>query len=334
MTIFNIIKNTKKPKLLVSFCNIFPNDLALGIVDYQNNQFQWIDLERIQKTVHGTTGIILSNNQYFCLTQLEGNSGLSVLNSKMELENFFSFPTSHDVHSIIPIDDGFLVTDTSKNRINKIVINYNKNELEEIEFWKYNNDETDTVHINSMTKCDGKIYISIMGQKDEKGWSFTENGKIIEIPTNRVICQNIHHPHSLLTIDDELYCLESKTSSIHRFSKMGNHEIILKLEGYLRGFTFDSKNFYVASSGVRKRSKGTGTVHVPVSTDPEDTHSWIYKINRKTLEYEKKDLTVFGTEIFDLVIIPSKIVLNLDEDAVLKRIWKYEEAVFNIRENR
>ncbi len=124
-------------KLLVSFCNVFPNDLALGIFDYQNNQFQWVDLERTQKIVHGITEIISLNNQYFCLTQLGENSGLSVLNSKMELENFFSFPTSRDVHSIIPIDDGFLVTDTSKNRINKMVINYNKNELEEIEFWKY-----------------------------------------------------------------------------------------------------------------------------------------------------------------------------------------------------
>ena len=38
-------------KLLVSFCNVFPNDLALGIFDYQNNQFQWVDLERTQKTV-------------------------------------------------------------------------------------------------------------------------------------------------------------------------------------------------------------------------------------------------------------------------------------------
>jgi len=163
--------------------------------------------------------------------------------------------------------------------------------------------------------------------KSKKGWSFTEGEKIIEIPTNRIICQNIDHPHSLLTIDDELYWLESKTSSIHRFSKIGNHEIILKLKGYLRGFTFDSENFYVASSGVRRRSKSSGTINVPPSTNLEDAHCWIYKINRKTLEYEKKDLTVFGTEIYDLVLVPSKIVLNRDEDAVLKRIWKYEEAV-------
>ncbi len=322
-------------KLLVSFCNVFPSDLALGIFDYQNNHFQWVELERTQKTVNGVTEIIFSNNQYFCLTQLGENSGLSVLNNKLELENFFSFPISRDVHSIIPIDDGFLVTDTSKNRINKMVINYNKNELEETEFWKYNNDEGDTVHVNSMTKCYGKTYISIMGHKIKKGWWFTEGGKIIEIPTNRVICQNIDHPHSLLTIDDELYWLESKTSSIHRFSKIGNHEIILKLKGYLRGFTFDSKNFYVASSGLRRRSRSSGKGgDIPVSTDPKDAHCWIYKINRETLEYEKKDLTVFGTEIFDLVIIPSKIVLNRDEDAVLKRIWKYEEAVFNMSKNQ
>ena len=78
-------------KLLVSFCNVFPNDLALGIFDYQNNQFQWVDLERTQKIVHGITEIISLNNQYFCLTQLGENSGLSVLNSKMELEIFFPF---------------------------------------------------------------------------------------------------------------------------------------------------------------------------------------------------------------------------------------------------
>jgi len=47
----------------------------------------------------------------------------------------------------------------------------------------------------------------------------------------------------------------------------------------------------------------------------------------------KKDLTVFGAEIFDLVIIPSEIILNHNEDPVLKRIWKYEEELSEEKNN-
>jgi len=319
-------------KLLVSFCNVFPRGFGLGIFDFENEAFEWVNLDKISDEIMGVTGITFHDSHYWILTQLKpgGVSSLAKLNKNFDLVQNFNLELTKDVHSLVPIDNGFLVTDTKRNRINKITLLENQLKVQEEIYWKYNDDETDTVHVNSMTKYDGKIYISIMGHKVGENWSLTEDGKIIEIPTNRIIYQNINHPHSLLTIDDELYCLESKTSNIHRFSKRRNHETILELNGYLRGISIDKNYFYIGASAFRRKSKSTGNLNAPIDLKPDDFHSWIYRVNKNDLSYEKKDMTMYAAEIYDILSIKHPYTISSDENPIVKRIWKYEDICLNI----
>ncbi|HVB66177.1 MAG TPA: DUF4915 domain-containing protein, partial [Candidatus Acidoferrales bacterium] len=323
----NYQKNTddsKSTKLLISFCNVFPKDLALGLFDFENYNFQYVDLHDV-KNLGGITGLIPHNGKFWFLTQESGISGFYCLNENFKIISPFHLNETKDAHSLTPFQDGFLITDTSRNRINKITISDDERRIQENEFWKYNSDMYDTVHINSIVCVGDKIFVSLFGQKPEQGWLNAKAGKIYEITENKEICNNLHHPHSLVTIDDYLYFLESGSGSIHRLSRKGDDEVVLKLKGYLRGITSDENYLYVGASARRRKSRSQGTPNVQESSDSDYTHSWIYRINKKTLKFEKKDLTPFGAEIFDLRIVSSEYVIPETKNPLVERIWKYED---------
>jgi len=319
-------------KLIISFCNVNTKNLALGIYEYENDNFNWIELDQ-ENIINGATGITYFKNRLWLLVQKNnGENNLCSINNNFELEKTYPLQMTKDAHSIIVHDNGFLVNDTKHNRLNKIEIINNQNEIKETEFWKYSNDLDDVVHVNSICKKDNKIFVSMFGKKSEEGWKFTKNGKIIIIPEKKIIFENIFHPHTLFVIENDMYCLESATGYVHKFSKKNGHEVILKLEGYVRGFTFDENYFYVGASARRRRSKSTGTQNVSEAVTDEDAQSWIYRIDRKTLEFERKSLAIYGEEIYDLMIYNQNDYHFSKKDVpILKRVWKYQDEIENYK---
>ncbi len=303
----------------------------LGLYDFENDQFSWVDLTETNKNILGIDGICSANNRYYLISQLKpgGISGLVVLNANLKVENNYQLVHSNDVHSIISYENGFLIADTGTNRINKILIN--KDVIVEDEFWRYDSEGKDTVHLNSITKLNNQIIAAMFGNKPKEGWQNVKSGKIIEVTTNSVICDNLFHPHSLITINDTLYWLESKTGSVHKYSEKNGHEIIMNFDGYLRGFAYDEKYFYVGASAKRRKSRSTGVLNDSISINPQDSHSWIYRINRNDLQYEKKMLTCYGSEIYDLFTLSKKYFID-NTQAIAKRIWHYEDEYLNLKE--
>jgi hypothetical protein len=108
----------------------------------------------------------------------------------------------------------------------------------------------------------------------------------------------------LTEIDGSLFFLESKTGNVHRISKTGKDEIILQLRSYLRGLTHDRKYLYIGGSARRKKSRSKGTLNVPETPDPDLARSLMFRVDKATLTWEMRDLTVFGLEIYDLLVLP------------------------------
>lgn len=189
----------------------------------------------------------------------------------------------------------------------------------------------DDVHLNSIVYTNDKIFVSIFGTKPKEGWHFAKSGKIIEIKENKEILHNLEQPHSLIEIEGCLYFLESKTGRVHRISKENKDEIILALKSYLRGIDHDKKYLYIGGSARRRIPTSPGTPNVPESQDDEYLHSYIFRIDRKSMKWERKDLTIFGTEIYDLLVIPDHYTVNNSEDAVIERIWKYNDEIESLR---
>jgi GT2 family glycosyltransferase len=329
---------------MISFCNVFPRGLSLGIFDFDTADFKWVDLSSIdvEEKIAGVTGLCFYKNRstrYCFSTQSENAiSALVTLDKDFNLDKIYRLSETHDAHSLVPFEDGLLITHTRGNRINRIQLggDYDAN-LCESEYWRYSDEQIDNVHVNSVAVVDNEVYVSLFGTKPKEGWKYARSGKIINISSNRVVCDNQFHPHSLLDIDGTLYWLESGTGKVFRYTETEGLEVVMKLPGYLRGITYDDKNFYIASSAARQQSRSTGTLNVAPS-NPDDMHSWIYRISREDLKVERRELTFFGAEIFDLVLLDDKIQFDAhwakDPTApVLRRLWRYDQEYLNLKES-
>ncbi len=64
--------------LLVSFCNVFPRGLALGVYDFDGGRFRGVDLAGVGQPVTGVTGLTSLGGEYWRLAQLlpAGSSAL------------------------------------------------------------------------------------------------------------------------------------------------------------------------------------------------------------------------------------------------------------------
>jgi len=319
-------------KLLLSFCNVFPRGLALGVYDCENEDFEWVNLDKVSDQLMGVTGMAFYDEHYWVAIQLKpgGMSTLAKLDKNFNLVKSFDLSLTMDVHSLIPVDNGLLVNDTKKNRVNKVTFVENQSKINEEIFWKYSEDEIDTFHVNSIAKKNKKIYVSMLGQKPEQGWRLAKSGKILDITNNTIILDQLEHPHSLFFIDDELFYFESRHGNVLKVSSQGKGETILKLSGYLRGITYDKNYLYIGSSAFRRKSKSTGKENPPDNLKPDDFHSWIYRINRNNLNYEKKDMTMYGAEIFDLLCITHPYTISKAEKPIIKRMWKYEDLILKL----
>lgn len=305
----------------------------MGVYDYDKEEFGWIDSNKIGENVMGINGIATRNKKYYVITQLRngGISGLAILNKEdLQFVKNYELQETNDAHSLIPYNDGFLITDTGKNRLVKFTIVHNEDRINETEFWRYNNDGIDTMHVNSVAKIGNQLFVAMFGAKPEEGWKEAKSGKILNITTKQTIFEGLHHPHSITAIDETLYWLESGTGIIHRYSNAKGHESFLKLDGYLRGLTFDKKYLYVAASGHRRKSRSTGVPNIPQSSTKEESRSWIYRIKRKNGGYERKELTYYGTEIYDLFLLEKKYDFIKYGNPIIQRLWKYEDTYFNL----
>ena len=212
-------------KLMISFCNVFPRGLALGIFDFDTAAFRWVDLSSINgnEKIAGITGVSFYKNRsmrYWFTTQSENSStALVTLDKGFNLDKIYRLSETRDAHSLVPFEDGLLVTHTQANRINRIQLGGDDaNVLIESEYWRYSDEQIDTVHVNSLAVVNSEVYVSLFGNKPKEGWAYARNGEIINISKNRLVCSNLFHPHSLLNIDGMLYWLESGTSNVFRFT--------------------------------------------------------------------------------------------------------------------
>lgn len=80
---------------MVSFCNIFPSGLAIGVFDYDPEDFKWIDLSNIYDytKITGATGLCTNKNlfiRYWATTQEVPNlSALVALDNSFKVLRFY-----------------------------------------------------------------------------------------------------------------------------------------------------------------------------------------------------------------------------------------------------
>jgi len=308
----------------------------LGVFDLESRSFSWVNLGVQERGVTGATGMARAEDRYYVLLQHEGgrNSLLS-LDNNLRVIGVWSLKRVQDGHSMVWRRGELYVVSTGTNSI--IKVRPDRQGVHEEEFWRYGHYSGDAVHINSLAFDDQGLYISLFGPKGQHdNWMYADGGQILFLEakdlTPRIVLEELFHPHSLCWWRGELFFAESRRGRICSLSRAGGgNRVEVKewavLPGYVRGLAGEGKQLYVAVSGLRRRSKSTGMRNTPPTDDSSLFESYIYQLDPLTGERSKERMTLYGTEIYDLLPIeedpdPESLIRG---DPVVCRLWASED---------
>jgi hypothetical protein len=315
------------PVLLVSFCNVFPPGLALGLYDFVTGAFQWLDLSPSGDDLRGVTGLTYHDGRYWCLAQIyRPGFGLVSLDDQFQVAATYDLGRLREAHSLTPFNGGLLIAETGRNRLVWVETPCPGQAPRVEEYWRHNDQNSDVVHLNAVAVHAGEVYVSLFGERPEEGWRLSRKGQIVNVTRNQVVYDDLAQPHSLLARGGDLLWLESATGQVHRVAPSGAHDVLARLDGFVRGLAATDDSLYVAASMARRRSRSMGTANAP-ATKAADKHSWLYRLDRAGTLQESRKLSSIGAEIYDVLVVPSVNQLAVDGviDPVVQRIWQCED---------
>ena len=117
----------------------------------------------------------------------------------------------------------------------------------------------DRCHLNGVA-FENKVprYVTAIGQSDiPGGWRPTKAkaGILMDVPANTVIATDLQMPHSPRIFDGKVYLLESASGNLLRVDpSSGDKEIVLTLDGFVRGMDRVGDFLFIGLSKLRKTS--------------------------------------------------------------------------------
>ena len=153
-----------------------------------------------------------------------------------------------DIHDVY-LDDQFVyLVGTSGNEI--IKLNSNGNELQR---WSFPG-EKDALHINCLSKWNGRIVFSAFGEFTEyRGYKGkTEKaGFVQDLYTGQRLITGLSQPHSLVPAGQNLFLANSEVKELSEYGPSGDLVRTLTLDGYTRGICLVNNTIYVGLSRSR-----------------------------------------------------------------------------------
>jgi uncharacterized protein (TIGR03032 family) len=117
----------------------------------------------------------------------------------------------------------------------------------------------DRCHLNGMALLNGKPkYATAFGTGNAfQSWrdEVTTTGVIIDIETNEIILEGLGMPHSPRIYNGELHVLLSATGELIRVNtEEKSYEVVLKIDGFVRGMDLYKDYLFIGLSKLRKNS--------------------------------------------------------------------------------
>jgi uncharacterized protein (TIGR03032 family) len=210
--------------------------------------------------VEGNTIILATLYQIHCFE--------NTLQSEQRVEEIFdacyvprvTYNTGYlDAHDVSRTKDGDIVfINTRFNCIAKLSTKYSFETVWKPDFISGIVDE-DRCHLNGMAMRDGKpAYVTAASKSNTvDGWRDRRNngGVVIDVQTNKVICEGLSMPHSPRIHNGKLYVLDSGTGRLGTVeqdsNEMGRFEEVTFCPGFVRGLSFHGDYAFVGLSKPR-----------------------------------------------------------------------------------
>ncbi|MBC8147483.1 MAG: TIGR03032 family protein [Bacteroidetes bacterium] len=165
----------------------------------------------------------------------------------------------------------------------------------------------DRCHLNGMAMIDKTpAYVTALSKTDSpEGWreDITKSGVLMKVPSGEIILDNLPMPHSPRIIDGSLYLLLSASGELVKVDvENKTYEVIIKIDGFIRGLAQHDNYLFIGLSMVRKTSKTFSKLPVSEMADYAGIVVYDLKNNRKVGEI-KYNTTV--EEIYDVQVLPN-----------------------------
>ena len=117
----------------------------------------------------------------------------------------------------------------------------------------------DRCHLNGMAMHHGiPKYVTAFNQGNSfQSWRehITKSGVLIDLESNEIICSNLPMPHTPRIFHDEIYVLLSASGELVKVDRQsGKYDVILKVDGFVRGLSLHQDYLFIGLSKLRKNS--------------------------------------------------------------------------------
>ena len=171
----------------------------------------------------------------------------------------------------------------------------------------------DRCHLNGMAMQNGlPKYATAFGKENTfQSWrkNVTTSGIIIDVDSNEIVVENLAMPHSPRIYNGELYTLLSATGELIRVNPKNNsYDVVLKIDGFVRGMDLHKDYLFIGHSKLRKNSSTFAELKFAESAN----EAGIIIVHLPTASIAGK-ITYKSSldEIYDIHILSNKIRPNI-----------------------
>ena len=171
----------------------------------------------------------------------------------------------------------------------------------------------DRCHLNGMAMKNGKprYATAFNNGNTSQSWreKVTESGIVIDVESNTIIAQGLAMPHTPRIFNNELYILLSATGELVKINTQeGTYEVIVKVNGFVRGMSFHKDYLFIGLSKLRKKSSTFGKL--PFAEKANEAGIVIVHLPTRSIVGKINYLTSLE-EIYDIHILANKIRPNI-----------------------
>jgi len=171
----------------------------------------------------------------------------------------------------------------------------------------------DRCHLNGMAMKEGdpKYATAFNRGNSRQSWreNITKTGVVFDLETNETIVSGLAMPHSPRIFNGELYALLSATGELIKIdTNSGKYDVVVKMDGFVRGMSLYKDYLFVGLSRLRKNSSTFGKLDFAEKAN----QSGVVVVHLPTGSIAGKISYLTSLdEIYDIHILPDKIRPNI-----------------------
>lgn len=292
-------------RALLSFCNQ-SRAPAKGVLlfDFATKSGTWIAVGT-ESEIMGTRGIA-ANGEWLYVSYTVGWWETHVSTYRRASEQFEFVRDDvlgevKDPHSMCVYDGRLLVASTGTDEIIAYDLDGGTIEDTAVTFWRASRRGDDTHHVNSVASNGDRVVVSAFGPRSGEFWSSAENGYILDVTADTMLCEGLRHPHSVKLAGGRVYFTESSRQALREAGGLS-----IPIGGYVRGCdVVDQNSLLVGSNAARRVSRSLGIVTNSNNIEEREgevvgkctvAHVKVQAVPTRTFY----DVTQYGNEIYDI----------------------------------